>query len=80
MNMSEDTKKSYSGALPVKSNSDDRKPTQPVSQSGKRVIIKSADMKDDMQKEAVDIAIAVIFTPLQPIIFFFIYLDFISVT
>lgn len=68
--MSEDTKKSYSGALPVKSNSDDRKPTQLVSQSGKRVIIKSADMKDDMQKEAVDIAIAVIFTPLQPIIFF----------
>lgn len=26
---------------------------------GKKIIIKNADMKDDMQKEAVDIAIAV---------------------
>ncbi|XP_044498306.1 dynein light chain 1, cytoplasmic-like isoform X1 [Mangifera indica] len=56
--MSEDTKKSNGGALVVKTDSDDGKPTQPVSQSVKRIIIKSADMKDEMQQEAVDIAIA----------------------
>ncbi|KDO71727.1 hypothetical protein CISIN_1g0334772mg, partial [Citrus sinensis] len=56
--MSEETKKSVTGALVVKPNSDDRKPTVAVSQSGKRIIIKSADMKEDLQKEAVDIAIA----------------------
>lgn len=59
--MSEETKKSVTGALVVKPNSDDRKPTVAVSQSGKRIIIKSADMKEDLQKEAVDIAIAVSF-------------------
>ena len=76
--MSEDTKKSIAGALVLKPNSDDRKPTVPVSQSGKRVIIKSADMKDDMQKEAVDIAIAVIFPSLK-FYLFFIYCAFISI-
>ncbi|KAJ4722146.1 Dynein light chain [Melia azedarach] len=56
--MSDDAKRSVTGAMVVKPNSDDRKPTLAVSQAGKRVIIKSADMKEDMQKEAVDIAIA----------------------
>ncbi|KAK2645644.1 hypothetical protein Ddye_020839 [Dipteronia dyeriana] len=57
--MSDDTKRSITGgANVVKPTSDDRKPTLPLAPSGKRVIIKSADMKDDMQKEAVDIAIA----------------------
>lgn len=59
--MSDDAKRSVTGAMVVKPNSDDRKPTLAVSQAGKRVIIKSADMKEDMQKEAVDIAIAVSF-------------------
>lgn len=63
--MSEETKKSVTGALVVKPNSDDRKPTVAVSQSGKRIIIKSADMKEDLQKEAVDIAIAVSFISLK---------------
>ncbi|KAH7573550.1 hypothetical protein JRO89_XS03G0170200 [Xanthoceras sorbifolium] len=57
--MSEDTKRSITGgAVVIKPTSDDRKSTLPVAPSGKRVIIKSADMKDDMQKEAVEIAIA----------------------
>ncbi|XP_075516563.1 uncharacterized protein LOC142551294 [Primulina tabacum] len=30
----------------------------PVGASGKKIVIKSADMKEDMQKEAVDVAIA----------------------
>lgn len=57
--MSEDAKRS--GALIVKPNSDDRKPLSAAAAAtaGKRVIIKSADMFGDMQKEAVDIAIAV---------------------
>ncbi|KAF3456247.1 hypothetical protein FNV43_RR00897 [Rhamnella rubrinervis] len=56
--MSEDAKRS--GALIVKPNSDDRKPLSAAAAAtaGKRVIIKSADMFGDMQKEAVDIAIA----------------------
>jgi len=55
--MSEDSKRGSLGALAGKPSSDDRK-SSPAS-SGKRVVIKSADMSDDMQKEAVDIAIAV---------------------
>ncbi|XP_048440416.1 dynein light chain 2, cytoplasmic-like [Pyrus x bretschneideri] len=56
--MSEDAKRSVAGALSAKPNSDDRKPSSAVTTStGKRVIIKSADMFQDMQKEAVDIAI-----------------------
>lgn len=59
--MSEDAKRSVAGALSVKPNSDDRKPLSAAAAAvgGKRVIIKSADMFGDMQKEAVDIAIAV---------------------
>ncbi|XP_015899880.1 uncharacterized protein LOC107433141 [Ziziphus jujuba] len=58
--MSEDAKRSVAGALTVKANSDDRKPLSAAAAAvgGKRVIIKSADMFGDMQKEAVDIAIA----------------------
>ncbi|BBG93162.1 Dynein light chain type 1 family protein [Prunus dulcis] len=56
--MSEDAKRSVPGALSAKPNSDDRKPSPAVTTAtGKRVIIKSADMFQDMQKEAVDIAI-----------------------
>uniref|UniRef100_A0A7C9DZ94 Dynein light chain n=1 Tax=Opuntia streptacantha TaxID=393608 RepID=A0A7C9DZ94_OPUST len=54
--MSEDSKRGSLGAFAGKPSSDDRK-SSPAS-SGKRVVIKSADMSDDMQKEAVDIAIA----------------------
>ncbi|KAJ8420806.1 hypothetical protein Cgig2_021078 [Carnegiea gigantea] len=54
--MSDDSKKGPPGALAGKPSSDDRK-SSPAS-SGKRVVIKSADMSDDMQKEAVDTAIA----------------------
>lgn len=68
--MSEDTKKSNGGALVVKTDSDDGKPTQPVSQSVKRIIIKSADMKNEMQQEAVDIAIAVVFPSFNTSFFF----------
>ncbi|XP_021290863.1 dynein light chain 1, cytoplasmic [Herrania umbratica] len=59
----EEAKRSITGALTVKPTTDDRKPS-PVTTAasaaatGKKVIIKSADMKDDMQKEAVDIAIS----------------------
>ena len=55
--MSDDSKKGHPGALAGKPSSDDRK-SSPAS-SGKRIVIKSADMNDDMQKEAVDTAIAV---------------------
>ncbi|KAL3508115.1 hypothetical protein ACH5RR_033497 [Cinchona calisaya] len=61
--MSEEAKRMVGGAAPAvaKSLSDDRKFTSgsaPTSTAaGKKVIIKSADMKDEMQKEAVDIAI-----------------------
>lgn len=51
------------GALVVKSSSDnDRKPPSAASpiNGGKKVVIKSADMKDDMQMEAIDIAINVL--------------------
>ncbi|OWM73050.1 uncharacterized protein LOC116205290 [Punica granatum] len=55
--MSSESRKSNPGAPTSKSSSDNRKSsaTGPV---GRRIIIKSADMKDDMQKEAVDIAVA----------------------
>ena len=60
--MSEDTKRSVPGALTATLKSDDRKPLPPsatAAPAGKRVVIKSADMFGDMQKEAIDIAIAV---------------------
>ncbi|TKY72581.1 Dynein light chain 2 [Spatholobus suberectus] len=61
--MSEDAKKSIAGALTARPNSDDRKPfplpaPAPTAVPPKKVIIKSADMIPDMQKEAVDIAVA----------------------
>ncbi|KAI4317569.1 hypothetical protein L6164_025432 [Bauhinia variegata] len=56
--MSDDTKKNISGALMVKPNSEDRKPSVAATPPPpKKVIIKSADMMPDMQKEAVDIAV-----------------------
>ncbi|XP_051128412.1 uncharacterized protein LOC127249569 [Andrographis paniculata] len=56
--MSEESRVSGGGALivPVAS-SDHRKPSS-RSNPGKKVTIKSADMKEDVQKDAVDIAIA----------------------
>lgn len=58
--MSEDAKKS-GGAPAVKPTSDDRRISSGSvpSPTGTKVTIKSADMKPDVQKEAVDIAIAV---------------------
>ncbi|KAI8011100.1 Dynein light chain 1, cytoplasmic [Camellia lanceoleosa] len=44
------------GALVLKPSADDRKLSAAV--EAKKVIIKSADMKDDLQKEAIDIAIS----------------------
>ncbi|XP_027339108.1 dynein light chain 2, cytoplasmic-like [Abrus precatorius] len=59
--MSEDTKKNIAGAPTPRPNSDDRKPLPLPSPAPpvppKKVIIKSADMIPDMQKEAVDIAV-----------------------
>ena len=55
--MGEDLKRNGASAVSLKQYSDDRKLSLAASPS-KRVIIKSADMKDDMQKEAIDIAIA----------------------
>jgi hypothetical protein len=61
--MSEDGKRSIAGGLTVKPPiSDDRNPSSAAAAtppSGKRVIIKSADMLPEIQKEAVDTAIAV---------------------
>lgn len=62
--MNEDANKNLAGALTAMPNSDDRKPlplTAPPAVPPKKVIIKSADMIPDMQKEAVDIAVAVSF-------------------
>ena len=55
--MGEDLKRNDASAVSLKQSFDDRKLSLAASPS-KRVIIKSADMKDDMQKEAIDIAIA----------------------
>ncbi|XVF66197.1 hypothetical protein PTKIN_Ptkin10aG0016200 [Pterospermum kingtungense] len=60
---SEEAKRSITGALTVKPTTDERKPSPAVSSDSgtspaKKVIIKSADMKEDMQKEAVNIAIS----------------------
>ena len=62
--MSEEAKRSIQGALAMKPlSSDDRKPSSAAAAAtaptGKRVIIKSADMLPEMQKEAVDTAISV---------------------
>ncbi|CAI0466872.1 unnamed protein product [Linum tenue] len=62
MNTSDDAKRSISGNLPPKSGSDDRRlvPVEPAAAPvvGKKIVIKNADMKEDMQKEAVEIAIS----------------------
>lgn len=55
-------KKSVNGGAPAQTNPDDRRSSVEPSQAaaaGKRAVVKSADMKEDMQKEAIDIAIAV---------------------
>ncbi|XP_057772370.1 uncharacterized protein LOC130991931 [Salvia miltiorrhiza] len=55
--MSEETKRNGGGAAaPLISSAEDRKSSS-GSNPSKKVIIKSADMKEDVQKEAVDIAI-----------------------
>ncbi|XP_022741358.1 dynein light chain 1, cytoplasmic-like isoform X2 [Durio zibethinus] len=59
----EEAKRSINGALTLKPTTDERKPSPLLSSESatspaKKVIIKSADMKDDMQKEAVNIAIS----------------------
>lgn len=66
--MSEEAKRMVGGALFSKSLADDQKPlsddrkslsgSAATAAAGKKFIIKSADMKDVMQKEAIDIAIA----------------------
>ncbi|KAG7013650.1 Dynein light chain 1, cytoplasmic [Cucurbita argyrosperma subsp. argyrosperma] len=55
--MSNDAKRSIQGNLMVKSVSEDRKPLA-VATTGKKIVIKSADMFGDVQKEAIDVAIA----------------------
>ncbi|KDP27819.1 hypothetical protein JCGZ_18899 [Jatropha curcas] len=54
----EEPKRSITGGLMGKPTSDDRKVSPGIAPTAKKIIIKNADMKDDMQKEAVDIAIA----------------------
>ncbi|CAJ1963369.1 unnamed protein product [Sphenostylis stenocarpa] len=60
--MSEEAKKNIAGPLTARPNTDDRKllplPSPATAVPPKKVIIKSADMIPDMQKEAVDIAVA----------------------
>ncbi|KAB2053702.1 hypothetical protein ES319_A12G205500v1 [Gossypium barbadense] len=56
----ETAKRSTTGALTMKQRkTDELKPSSALTAEPKKVIIKSADMKDDMQKEAVNIAIFV---------------------
>ncbi|KAL3626537.1 hypothetical protein CASFOL_030086 [Castilleja foliolosa] len=57
--MSEESKRSGGGVLvaPLPSSADDRKSSS-GSNPNKKVVIKSADMKEDVQKEAIDIAVA----------------------
>lgn len=56
-------KKSVNGGAPAQTISDDRRSSLPELEAsppaGKRAVIKSADMKEDMQKEAIDISISV---------------------
>ncbi|PPR83075.1 hypothetical protein GOBAR_AA37635 [Gossypium barbadense] len=55
----EAAKRSTTGSLTVKQRkTDELKPSPTLTAEPKKVIIKSADMKDDMQKEAVNIAIS----------------------
>ncbi|KAG2256114.1 hypothetical protein Bca4012_093185 [Brassica carinata] len=53
-------KKSVNGGAQAQTNPDDRRSSVEASSQGagkQRAVIKSADMKEDMQKEAIDIAI-----------------------
>lgn len=54
------------GGAPAQTIPDDRRSSLPELEAsppaGKRAVIKSADMKEDMQKEAIDIAISVSFS------------------
>jgi len=56
-------KKSVNGGAPAQTILDDRRSSLPEVEAsppaGKRAVIKSADMKDDMQKEAIEIALSV---------------------
>ncbi|EEF45562.1 cytoplasmic dynein light chain, putative [Ricinus communis] len=54
----EEAKRSIIGGLVTKPISDDPKVSPATPPTAKKIIIKNADMKVDMQKEAVDIAIA----------------------
>ncbi|TYI44057.1 hypothetical protein ES332_A01G210200v1 [Gossypium tomentosum] len=56
----EAAKRSTTGALTMKQwRTDELKPSPALTAEPKKVIIKSTDMKDDMRKEAVNIAISV---------------------
>ncbi|KAL4271392.1 hypothetical protein GQ457_13G024490 [Hibiscus cannabinus] len=60
---SEEAKRSVTGALTVKPATDERKHSpaltaESTTSPARKVVIKSADMKDDLQKEAVNIAIS----------------------
>ncbi|KAE8734173.1 Dynein light chain 2 [Hibiscus syriacus] len=60
---SEEAKRIITGSLTVKPTSDERKHSpaltaESITSPARKVVIKSADMKDDMQKEAIDTAIA----------------------
>ncbi|XP_038904701.1 dynein light chain 1, cytoplasmic-like [Benincasa hispida] len=55
--MNQESHRSNPPPLMVKPESDDRKPSSAAAVS-KKIVIKSADMFSDMQKEAIDIAIA----------------------
>lgn len=57
--MSEDAKRAMAGKV----STDVRKSSS--ASSAKRIIVKSADMADDMQKEAIEIAIAVLLLSLS---------------
>ncbi|KAG6432142.1 hypothetical protein SASPL_103716 [Salvia splendens] len=55
--MSQDTKRNGGGAAAALSSSAEDRKSSIGSNPSKKVIIKSADMKEDIQKEAIDIAI-----------------------
>ncbi|XP_023526495.1 dynein light chain 1, cytoplasmic-like [Cucurbita pepo subsp. pepo] len=56
--MNQESKRRNPNPLMVKPESEDRKASSVATAAAKKIVIKSADMFGDMQKEAVDIAIA----------------------
>ena len=76
--MSEEAKKNFAGALTARPNSDEPKPAPVPAVPPKKVIIKSADMIPDMQKEAVDIAVAVSLNNFLLFFLWFFVLDSVS--